>query len=93
MIIRPYKHIELEVMSKNGDEITFIIKDQTHIGCKFSEIDYDEETMENLREHGFKEEFDSDVFASLAHPGWCLASRCCPEIQRDMNTFYCRGDN
>ena len=74
MIIRPYKHIELEVMSKNGDEITFIIKDQTHRGYKFSEIDY-------------------DVFASLVHPGWCLASRCCPEIQRDMNTFYCRGDN
>lgn len=93
MIIRPYKHIELEVMSKNGDEITFIIKDQTHRGYKFSEIDYDEETKEELQEHDFKEEFDSDVFASLVHPGWCLASRCCPEIQRDMNTFYCRGDN
>lgn len=93
MIIGPYKHIELEVISKNGNEITFIIKDQTHRGNKFSGIDYDEKTKEELQEHDFREEFDYDVFASFAHPGWCLASRAYPEIHRGTTTFYCRGSD
>jgi hypothetical protein len=92
MIINPYKHIELEVISKDKGEVTFIIKDQTHRGSEFSEIDYDVETKEELLEHDFEEDFSYEVFASLTHPGWCLASRSFPEARIDMNTFYCRGD-